>query len=65
MENLTSENHREFIWWASKIVHEWNMHLEIFSRHQAQENSRKQFAWAFSEQILYRKQSVGAPDISH
>ena len=33
-ENETSENRREFIRQALKIVHEWNGHLEIFSRRQ-------------------------------
>ena len=32
MKNQTSENRREFIREASKIVQEWNVHLEIFSR---------------------------------
>ena len=32
MKNQTSENRREFIREGSKIVHEWNVHLEIFSR---------------------------------
>ena len=32
MKNQTSENCREFIREASKIVHEWNVYLEIFSR---------------------------------
>ena len=40
-KNKTSENRREFIRKASKIVHEWNVHLEIFSRPQAKENSRQ------------------------
>ena len=31
-ENQTSENRREFIREASKIVREWNVHLAIFSR---------------------------------
>ena len=43
-----------------KIVPEWNAHLEIFSRIQAIENSWQ--SW-FSEQIFYRKQSLGAPAI--
>ena len=30
-KSLTLENLREFIRKASKIVHEWNGHLEIFS----------------------------------
>ena len=34
MKTLTSENRREFIGQASKIVYEWNVHLEIFSRPQ-------------------------------
>ena len=37
-ENLTSENRREFIGQASKVVHEWNVHLEIFSRPHVTEN---------------------------
>ena len=32
MKSQTSENRREFIREASKIVHEWNVHPEIFSR---------------------------------
>ena len=43
-----------------KIVPKWNAHLEIFSRIQAIENSWQ--SW-FSEQIFYRKQSLGAPAI--
>ena len=35
MENYTSENRWEFMRLASKIVREWNVHLEIFSRPQA------------------------------
>ena len=31
-ENQTSENRREFIREGSKMVHEWNVHLAIFSR---------------------------------
>ena len=34
MENYTSENRWEFMRLASKIVLEWNVHLEIFSRPQ-------------------------------
>ena len=41
MKNLTSENRREFIGQASKIVYEWNVHLEIFSRPQVIENCRQ------------------------
>ena len=41
MKNKTSENHRELIRQASKIVsHEWNSHLEILSRFQEIETSR-------------------------
>ena len=40
MKNQT-ENLREFIRQASKIVHEKNGHLEIFSRSQVVENSRQ------------------------
>ena len=45
MKNLTSENLREFIGQASKIVHEWNVHLEIFSRPQVTENLRQYFTF--------------------
>ena len=41
MKNETSENLRECIRKASKIVHEWNGHLEIFSRPQIIKNSRQ------------------------
>ena len=43
---------------VSKIVHEWNGYGEIFSRPQVIENSRQ---YCFSDQIFYRKQSLGAP----
>ena len=36
-----TENLKEFIRQASKIVHEWNSHLEIFSCAQVAENSRQ------------------------
>ena len=39
--SLTSENRRQFIRYVSKIVPEWNGHLEISSRPQAKENSRQ------------------------
>ena len=48
-----------FIREASEIVHEWNGHTQIFSCPQVIENSI-----CFSEQIFYRKQSSGAPDVS-
>ena len=41
MKNQTSVNRRGFIRRASKIVQEWNGHLEIFSLPQAIENSRQ------------------------
>ena len=40
-ENYTSENRREFIRQASKIIHKWNDHLEIVSRPQVIKNSRQ------------------------
>ena len=42
--------------------YEWNGHLEVFSRPQTIENSRQ---YLLLEQIFYRKQSLGAPDVSH
>ena len=53
------ESRRGFIRSASKIVHEWNGHLEIFSLPQGIENSSH---FCLSEQILQRKQSLGAPN---
>ena len=45
MKKKTSENRREFIRYASKIVQEWNGHLEIsVSRPQLIENSQAIFA---------------------
>ena len=41
MKTQTSENRSGFIGKASKIVHEWNGHLEIFSCPQVIENSRQ------------------------
>ena len=41
MKNKISENRGEFIREASKIVPEWNCHLQIFSRPQVIENSRQ------------------------
>ena len=41
MKNQTSENRSGFIGKTSKIVHEWNGHLEIFSCLQVNENSRQ------------------------
>ena len=42
--------------------YEWNGHLEVFSRPQTIENSRQ---YLVLEQIFYRKQSLGAPDVRH
>ena len=58
MKNEASENRKEFITLASKIVHEWKGQLEFFSRPQVTENSRQYLVL----QIIYRKQSLGAPD---
>ena len=58
MKNETSENRKEFITLASKIVHEWKGQLEFFSRLQVTENFRQYLLL----QIIYRKQSLGAPD---
>ena len=58
MKNQTSEN-RGFNGKASKIVHEWNGHLQILSCPQVIENSRQ---YLFSKQIFHRKQSLGAPE---
>ena len=41
MRNETSENRTELIRQASKILPEWNGHLEISSRPQAVKNSRQ------------------------
>ena len=41
MKNYTLKNRREFIRQASKIEHEWNGHLDIFSLPQAIEKSRQ------------------------
>ena len=42
---------------VAEIVYEWNSHVETFSRRQVLGNI------CFSEQIFYRKQSLGAPVI--
>ena len=41
MKNYPSENRRKFIKEASKIVHEWNVNVEIFSYPRAKETSRQ------------------------
>ena len=40
-EKLNLQNCREFIGRAWKNVHDWNGHLEIFSRPEVTENSRQ------------------------
>ena len=58
-EKLTSGNRREFISmirWASKIVHEWNGHLEIFS--QVKEISRQNL---LLQTDILQKTVVGCP----
>ena len=40
-EKLNLENCREFIRYLSKIEHEWNVHLDIFSCPHTKENSRQ------------------------
>ena len=58
-EKLNFRNRREFISmirWASKIVHEWNGHLEIFS--QVKENSRQNLLLRTD---ILQKTVVGCP----
>ena len=43
------------------MVSEWNGHLEFFSRPQAIENCVGNIC--FLEQIIYRKQSLNAPEL--
>ena len=59
MKKIKPENRIGFIEKASKIVHEWNGNVEIFSRPQVIENSGQYLL--FRTDIL-RKQSLGAPD---
>ena len=63
LKNWTSENHRELIGWASKVLHEWSVHLEIFSCPQVLNIEKILGNICFSEQIFYRKQSLGAPGV--
>ena len=58
MKNWTSENRWEFFRQASKIVPEWNAHLEIFCRIQAIENSRQ---YLFLRTDILQKTVVGCP----
>ena len=66
MKNQTSENRREFITEASKIVHEWNVHLEIFSLLQAEENSRQYLILRTDilAELWRAKRTCGAPWVS-
>ena len=57
-EKLYLENRREFIRHVTKIVPEWNCHLEIFSLPQAIENSR-QFVLLRTD--ILQKTVVGCP----
>ena len=57
MSNLTSENCSEFIRQASKIVPEWNGHLEISSCPQTIGNI------CFSRYFTENTVLLGAPDI--
>ena len=58
MKNYTSENRREFIRQASKIVHEWNVNVGIFSYPQAKENSRQ---YLLLRTDILQKTVVGCP----
>ena len=58
MRKIQPENRIGFIEKASKIVHEWNGHLEIFSRPQVIENSGQYLL--FQTDIL-QKTVVGCP----
>ena len=52
------KNLREFVKQASKIVHQWNSHLEIFSPPEAIENSRQ---FLFLRTDIFYKTVVGCP----
>ena len=59
-EKLTSENRREFISmirWASKIAHEWNGHLEIFSQVKAENSGQNLLLLT----VILQKIVVGCP----
>ena len=58
MKDYTSENRSRFIEEASKIVHEWNRHLEIFSHAQVTENSRQ---YLLLRTDILQKTVVGCP----
>ena len=52
------KNLREFVRQASKIVHQWNGHLEIFSPPEAIENSGQ---FLFLRTDIFYKTVVGCP----
>ena len=58
MKNETSENSSGLIGKASKIVHEWNGHIEIFSLPQVIENSRQ---YLLLRTDILQKTVVGCP----
>ena len=49
---------KNFIRWASKIIHEWNGHLDVFSRPQVIENSRQ---YLLLRSDILKKTVVGFP----
>ena len=51
----------QFIRYASKIVHERNVYLELFSLPQAIENARQ---FLLLRKDILQKQSLGAPECS-
>ena len=53
----------EFIRQASKIVHEWYGHPEIFSRPQVIENSRLCLLFRTDIYYISQKESLGASDV--
>ena len=58
MKNKTSDNRWEFIRLASKLVHEWNGHLEMFSCPQLIEKSRQ---YLLLRTDILQKPVVGCP----
>ena len=59
MKNQTSENRREFIREASKIVQEGNVHLEIFSRLLRTDILQKTVVWCpWLNNVKFRKRRV-------
>ena len=59
MKNQTSENRRECIREASKIVHEGNVHLEIFSPLLRTDIVQKTVVWCpWLNNVKFRKRRV-------